>query len=61
MMIRMEHVRAVGFCNRGAREFFKRHGLNWQEFIDHGIPEEKLIEIGDHHGLRVVEVARRDV
>ena len=60
MMIRMHHVRAAGYCNRGAREFFRRHGFNWQQFVDEGIPEELLIQTGDHIALRVVEVAHRD-
>jgi len=60
MMIRMHHVRMAGYCNRGAREFFRRHDLSWQQFVDEGIPEEQLIATGDHIALRVVEVAHAD-
>lgn len=60
MIIRMHHVRAAGYCNRGAREFFRRQGWNWQQFVDEGIPEEQLVETGDHHALKVIEVAHAD-
>lgn len=57
MMIRMEHIRAAGLCNRGARYFVQQQGWSWQEFLDHGIEEERLLETGNPYALRVVEIA----
>ena len=58
MIVRISHVRKARLCNRGAREWFARYGLDWQEFLDHGIDAEKLTATGDPYALRVVEVAR---
>jgi hypothetical protein len=59
VIIRMKHIRAAGMCNREPRVFCQRQGWSWQEFLDHGFPEEKLLATGDPMALRVVEVARR--
>jgi len=55
--VTMRHVRAAGMCSSGAREFFKRYNLNWQDFLKNGIPAKTLIEIGDAMALQVVKVA----
>ena len=50
----MEHLRTIpyfgarpGFCSRGARAWFDRHGLSMREFVHHGIDEEVLLATGD--------------
>lgn len=53
----MDHVRQARMCSRGARDFFRRYNLDWEEFLREGIDEEKLIELGDAMALQVVEVA----
>lgn len=62
VMVRHHHMKAAGinFCNKGARAFFDRHGLDWNEFMARGIPEEKLVAIGDAMAMRVVEQARAE-
>lgn len=57
MKITMDHVRQARMCSRGARDFFRRYNLDWEEFLREGIDEEKLIELGDAMALQVVEVA----
>lgn len=57
MKITMDHVRQAHMCSRGARDFFRRYNLDWEEFLREGIDEEKLIELGDAMALQVVEVA----
>lgn len=56
--VRMLHVRQAKMCSRGARDFFKRHGLDWNEFLSEGIDAEKLEATGDGMALQVVKVAR---
>lgn len=56
--VRMEDVRAAKMCSSGARAFFQRHGLDWQEFLRDGIEAEILVKTGDAMALQVVEVAR---
>lgn len=48
----------VGFCARGARAFFARHGLCWAEFVERGLPATTLLATGDAMARRLVEHAR---
>lgn len=66
MIITLQHVRTVpawrdrvGFCAKGARYFFKVHQLDWQDFIKHGITEDKLLATGDALALKVIEWAHQ--
>lgn len=45
-------------CSAGARDFFKRHGFDWRDFLKNGIDAKKLEATGDAMALQVVEVAR---
>ncbi|AIM40625.1 tail assembly protein [Vibrio phage VpKK5] len=57
MQITMSDVRRVHFCSRGARAFFERYGLDWNEFVKNGLPEEAILATGDQMGKDVVEAA----
>lgn len=56
--VRMIHVREAKMCSRGARDFFAKHGLDWQEFLSEGIDSDKLEATGDAMALEVVGVAK---
>jgi hypothetical protein len=56
--VRMVHVRAAKMCSPGARAFFKKHGLNWTQFLKEGIAIEELELIDDAMSLQVCKVAR---
>jgi hypothetical protein len=56
----MRHIRGVRFCSRGARLFFKRHGLDWQRFLKTGIPAEALEATGDAMAITVARHAREE-
>lgn len=58
-IVRMEHVRACNYCSRGARAWFERYGLDWQDFLQNGLPASTFETIGDHLGLEVARVARQ--
>ncbi|WP_435609933.1 hypothetical protein [Pseudomonas knackmussii] len=65
MIVTVQHLHTVptwngrqGFCHRSSREFFKRHGLDWQGFLEHGIDEELLLATGDALAHILVEHAR---
>lgn len=58
LIITMRDIRAAKMCSRGARTFFKRHGLDWTDFLKNGIPAWKLAATGDAMALQVVEAAR---
>lgn len=38
---------ALGYCRRGARAFFERHGLNWSLMMQGGVPAEQVEHIDD--------------
>lgn len=61
MIIRMTDIRAAKMCSRGARAFFQTHGLNWEKFLQEGIPEEELLNTGDPMARQVVETAHRNL
>jgi hypothetical protein len=58
VLIKMCHVRQAKMCSRGARQFFERHGLDWQQFVNEGVPSDVIEKTGDAMALKVVEVAR---
>lgn len=58
VIVTMRDVRAVRMCSGGAREFFKRHNLDWNTFLKEGLPAEVIEATGDAMALQVVEVAR---
>jgi hypothetical protein len=67
MKVTIAHLRSVpgftarrGFCASGARAWFQRHGLDWSEFVRHGIDAEQLVATGDGMALKLVEHARQE-
>lgn len=59
MIVTHADLAACKFCNRGSRQFFERHGLNWQDFIQNGIDVSHLEQIDDAMMQQVIERARR--
>lgn len=58
LIIRMVDIRASKLCSRGARTFFERHGLDWNDFLKNGIDSRALLNTEDAMAIKVVEVAR---
>lgn len=55
LIIRISDVRKAGHCVRGAGSWFKRHDLDFRDFIKNGIPADKFIATGDALAQRVVD------
>lgn len=51
------HIRAAKICMNGSRQFFVKHDLNWNDFLDNGIPVSVLKKIGDPIALRAARQA----
>lgn len=51
-------IRAARICFQGARSWFRRHGLDWQDFVAHGIEAGRLEATGDALAFRVTARAR---
>ena len=54
------HIRAANICMKGSRAFFRKHDLDWSDFLEHGIPVARLEEIGDPIALRAAEQAIKE-
>lgn len=61
IIVTSRHCRAADMClTPGAREFFKRHNLNYRDFIKNGIDADVLIATGDAMALQVVAIAKAE-
>ena len=52
------YSKRAGFCRSKSREWFRAHGLDWRNFVAHGIPAETLEATGDGLALALVKWAR---
>ena len=65
-IIRIEHARSIvgpngkGYCSRGMRMFAKRHELDWEEFVNNGLPVEAFAHIDDDMLKAVIAEAEKD-
>ncbi|MET3652471.1 hypothetical protein [Dyella japonica] len=53
------YSRRPGFCRSGARAWFEANGLDWSDFVKHGIDAAVLEANGDAMALAVVTWARK--
>lgn len=51
-------MRAMGYCNRGARRWIAARGLDWSRFVREGLPIEVIEASEDAMALRVAEAVR---
>lgn len=58
LMIYIRHVRKAKYCLSGTRAFFKKHNLDYQDFVKNGIIAQNLLDTGDAMAARVVEIAK---
>ena len=45
--VTIQDIRAARYCLPGVRPWFRRHGLDWQAFLDAGLPARTLRATGD--------------
>lgn len=57
-MVLHADIRALGYCNRGSRAFFARHGLDFAQFLKSGIEADRLEQLNDAMAQRAVDYAR---
>ena len=57
-VVRMRDIRRAHLCSRGARAFFRAHGLDWDRFLREGIPTSELEATQDAMALEVVRMVR---
>ena len=65
MIVTLAHLhsipsrRGAGWCNRGARAWFARHGLDWSAFVREGIDADTLLATGCGMARQLVDWARQ--
>lgn len=59
MVITHAHARALGYCNRGGRQWLAQHGISWSQFVAEGIDAAQLTATGDPLALALVEFAQQ--
>lgn len=66
MIVTFAHLRTIphfkaspGFCRSHSAAFFRKHGLDWRQFVRHGIEASKLEATGDGLALELVAWARK--
>lgn len=47
------------YCNRGSRQFFERHGLNWSSFLQQGVDLHVIEQIDDEMARKAVRKAKQ--
>jgi len=45
--VTIQDLRAARYCLAGVRPWFRRHGFDWQDFLDSGIEADTLRATGD--------------
>lgn len=67
VLVTVQHLHSVpnfngrsGFCARGAREWARRHGVDWASFVRDGVEADVLLATGDAMALRLVQHARAE-
>lgn len=60
ILVTMRHCRAVGVCASGAREWFKKTGLDFRAFVNPGLPVAEIEATGHGVAAKVAAAAREE-
>jgi hypothetical protein len=55
--VRLSDLRTARYCLAGVRPWFRRHGFDWQGFLDEGLEAERLEATGDALVAPVIRAA----
>ncbi len=58
VIVTMHDLRKLRYCSKGARAFFIRNGLDWNDFLKNGIPASRLAQLDDVMATKAIEAAR---
>ncbi|QIM63937.1 hypothetical protein A1D29_10670 [Pasteurellaceae bacterium Orientalotternb1] len=59
MIITMEDMRRVDYCASGVEAFFKREGLDFDDFLQNGIDSTRFLATGSVLARRCVAEAKK--
>ena len=55
--VTIQDLRDARYCLAGVRPWFRRHGLDWQDFLAHDIEADRLRTTGDALVEPVIRIA----
>ena len=55
--VTIQDLRDARYCLAGVRPWFRRHELDWQDFLSHGIDADRLRATGDALVEPVIQIA----
>lgn len=55
MIVTHNDAKELGYCNRGLRRWFERHGWSFDEFRRNGVTVEWLRATGDAGAIRLAD------
>ena len=55
--VTIQDLRDARYCLAGVRPWFRRHALDWQDFLAHGIDADRLRTTGDALVEPVIRIA----
>jgi len=61
VVVLRKDMHSLKYCAKGGRRFCLRHGLSWNDFLDHGFPSKVLEATGDGMAMKLIEQARRRI
>jgi hypothetical protein len=56
-LVTLQDLRAARYCLAGARLFCRQHGLDWADFLVHGVSAQALRATGDAQVEAVIAAA----
>jgi hypothetical protein len=56
--IKYKHIKELGYCNRGTRQWLESRGVTWSDFLQDGLPDAEEIE--DGMVKKLVEFVRQE-
>lgn len=57
IIVRIEHLRALGYCAKGLRRWFADRGIDYLEVVENGVAADILLATGDAMAIAAVDYA----
>lgn len=59
MIVTIQDIRDAGLCSRGARGWAKQNNYDFRDFLQNGMPIERMEAFGDAFCMQVVNHVRQ--
>lgn len=60
IIIRVHHIRAAKLCGNGVRAWFRHQGVDYNDFLQNGMPIEQVEAMNDGFAEQVCAAAREE-